>query len=323
MNEAWNELASQLARRLLDQETELIARWTSSITPLSDRLLPILKSQMDSVEEPRKTRAAIAYATLASTPLELAKRIDDETSPGVVRELLLQIRARLTSPQQAGELLSQWELPMADPTPRQLANRSVSELALLGSESIDRLPIFSPNADFQARCLFERDIAAYGLSPASLLAWITRLEAEGSNPDFLRTAVLAMGASRFEQLSTQDREPILDAVTALYQDHASARVHSAAERVLREWQIELPRIESRREAIGEDSWRVNQLGQCLIRVTLSDGRQAEVASHEITLGDYVAYARSRATRYGPEEPCAQLDSRTDQAASAGNFNAPR
>jgi formylglycine-generating enzyme required for sulfatase activity len=53
-------------------------------------------------------------------------------------------------------------------------------------------------------------------------------------------------------------------------------------------------------AADHDSWRVNKLGQLMVRVILPEEKSAELTAHEITMGDYAAYVRSRADHYGSE-----------------------
>ena len=268
--EAWAGLATILAQRLLDQDDEEIADWASNMSGLADRLVPIVKAELNDNNETRKTRAAIAYATLANTPLELAKRIVTEPSPGVVRELLLQIKSRSASTQQALKLLEQLDLSPIHASARQLANLSVYKLSMCGSDVRDQLPMFQDGADPLARCLFELDAATYGVAPNSLLNWIAKLPSVNSSAEAVQTAVLAMGSTDLAQLPAHTRQPLIDLVTSFYRRHESAQVHAAAERVLRQWNIELPRLEQAEQQYGDDSWRVNKLGQLMVRVTLPE-----------------------------------------------------
>ena len=299
-NKRWSEYATNLVHGLLDQQDEYVAAWADSLSAVGDRLVPVLKAELGSGSELRTTRATIAYSILASTRLELLKRILSEPSPAAVYQLLVQIKSRNISKQMALDQLSQLAAQLTDVTARQLVNLTVARLFLGGSSVGDQLPIFDQDQGAEARYLFEKDALQYGLTLNSLHQWLRELQSRRASLESQQTALLAMGRYDLANLPENSRKLIRAEIESIYARHRSARVHSSAEWLLNRWNIELPRISKPAHDDSVDSWRINRLGQLMVRINAGDESAHEITAYEITLGDYAQYVQSRAEHYDQE-----------------------
>ncbi len=299
-DERWNDFALTLAKGLLDQDDQYVAGWTNTVSAVGARLVPLLKTDLASANETQKTRATIAYSILASTRGELLNRVLAEQSPAAVYELLVQIKSRFGSSPDVVTQLRQLAAETNETTARELVNLTVAELFLRGSAVGDRLPIFARQVDMEARYLFEKYAADYGLTLTSLFDWLRVLQSESAAAESLQTALLAMGHYDLGNLPENTRQLIREEVVSIFKFQEAASVHSAAAWALTQWKVGPPNIDKPNHTAGDNSWRINQLGQMLVRVSLPAGRTCEVTVAEITLGDYARYVQSRAAYYSQD-----------------------
>ena len=306
----WDEYLDELTAGILSQETSLVGAWSNSVTPVASRLLPMLENEIENTDPERRQRAEIAFASMATTPSEMIKRMINASGPEVARELLLQFKSRLLDTNQ--RRLVERELAGADAglNARQLANLSLVRLFFDGATASSDLPIFGTTPSVDALIAFEQNAARWGLPLRTVMDWIDRLGEKPNNGGVVQTAVLTLGHYQVTHLPDFVRQPAIEKVLAIHRDDPRAAVHAAAQRVLRQWNVPIPNVPipdvpapNVAEVPADDApnaWRMNELGQLVVRAQLPNGKTCEVSAYEITLGDYARYVSSRAEFYSDE-----------------------
>ncbi len=291
-----------LASAILARPPSQIAKWTATISEISDQMTPLFWEATQSNNGELRDRAERAYATLATSPSERIQRMIASSSPELVRETMFDLAARDLSIDQRNQIAKLLNEFRPDRAATEVANQSLAKLIFVGPAVAADLTVFDRMAPPDARHLFELNAARAGLSMKATTDWLNVLLATETQPDAIQSAILALGHFNPTDTATELRKQAANQLTHIRRDHPFANVHAAAERVLRQWNEPLPKLNQPTFGNTENGWRINELGHLMVRRRLSTGLVCEVSAYEITVEDYARYVEARAKFYGEREP---------------------
>jgi formylglycine-generating enzyme required for sulfatase activity len=242
-----NVLADPLEQRFMDRGSKRGAERTLAALALADYLKDDPKRLTELVLQANNDREF--------KPLLLALRNHRTTVVDELKSLLSQ------SPPDAGEQA----LVVRDAFWKKQAKAAVCLLELGDTESV--WPLFQQTPNPSLRSFLIDWIALLGANHETLAARIK----EESDPASRYALILALGQFDAENMSSQQRQKLLEQLTALYRADPDSGVHSAAGWTLRKWQQEqvASEIDDKLRNSPADkvrNWFVNSQGQTYIVV---------------------------------------------------------
>ncbi len=334
----WETIAQDTAAMLLTQDSLELPDWIRAVRPVANRLRPALEqSFLAGGQREERIFAAIVLPELCGEPdllLELLAHAEPDQLPFVVRSL--ERRREATVPLLLAGLKAD-KVPAGDSksTPsRSAASKANLAVALLylGRDG-PVWPLLGSTGEPAVRTEIIHRIADADV-PAGRLA--ERLAVE-QDRDILAALLLSLGEYRSIQFPIVERRACVSRVFEIFEEHRDPGVHSAADWLLRKWDLaaEIAAIKQRLQSRDADSthdWYVNRAGQTLavvhgpIEFTMGSPEEEEdriwvewshrrriprsfaVGTREVTLGEYLRFDPDHEyeAKYSPTEDCPVL-----------------
>jgi serine/threonine protein kinase/formylglycine-generating enzyme required for sulfatase activity len=298
-DDRWEQVGGDVARRLVAENTLVIAAWADALRPVSRHLLPplagLLAGEMrDSAERRTLTRLYASYAEGRPEALELLEKVlAERTAPGTGRE---------------GRLA--WA--------RRQANAAVALAALGCWDSVPRLLRHGP--DPTARSYLIDRLGRGGAEAGPLVDLL-----DHEDVSVRRAAVLALGGFEPDGLPPALRDGWSVRLAAVYRDDPDPGLHGAAGWLLRRWDQgarldEIDRGVRGKQPPWDRRWYVNGQGQTMVIVPppgeiwvgQGEGRRRcridhrfALATREVTVADFLRFraAHEYDRDYAPTVDC--------------------
>ncbi len=249
-SENWRSISDRLSDALVSANQLEIGQWVSAMSPAATWLLPALETQFrdENNTESKRSRSAVLLARFAAdSPDKLANWITDAD----VEQFPILLAALSEHRQIAVDELQDW-LRMQEPT-GVVIRQARAALALMHFERADLVfPLLKSTPHPDLRSTLIASMKPYGVPPKTL---VDQLDSE--YPPSTRSAtLLALGEyPHAEVVSVHDGVDTL--VTAIYQDDPDAGVHSAAEWLLHQWDLQKPKASRESTQLQSANWWIN------------------------------------------------------------------
>jgi serine/threonine protein kinase/formylglycine-generating enzyme required for sulfatase activity len=133
--------------------------------------------------------------------------------------------------------------------------------------------VLAPEPDPTCRTAFIHQYAAWR-NPVATMPEILR---DTQDPGFQSGMCAALGLTQPETLAERERQGVQEALADLYRNAPDGGTHSAAGWALRQWGVQLPRIDRTRNAPKGRRWFVNGQGMTMLRMPARAVRRRKAA----------------------------------------------
>jgi formylglycine-generating enzyme required for sulfatase activity len=249
--------AENLVERMLNDSPADFPTTLSSLEPVRDYALPLLKARYKENPESSRQRlhAAFALAALGEPPTEFLVHQVAVIPSSEARNLIVALAAARDAP--LSELLGHVQ---SEDHSELRARYAIFLLQLGDCRGAEQL--LSAAAAPADRAAFILGFAEWyaGLRPLD-----TMLEAD-EDPNYRSGMCAALGLVDLSSLALADRDAVAKAVTDLHVSARDAGTHSAAGWALRHWKIEPQELPPAKPAQVGCHWFVNGLGMTMLEI---------------------------------------------------------
>jgi len=267
----WAKMSDLVVNDLVLENNLLLGQWSQVFRPVKNWLLRPL-SDIFRDQQPERTAArSLATSILADYAADQPRVLADLVMDADEKQFGV-LYPKLKDHGEHGLMLLDTELnkqlpaDAKDKDNEKLAKRQVNAaVALLRMERAEKVwPLLKHRPDPRVRSYLIHRLSPLGADPRAI---IRRLDEE-QEVSIRRALLLSLGEFGPDQLSADDREPLLPKVLQLYRDDPDPGLHGAAEWLLRQWQKD-KRLKEMNEKWAKDQpqrkTRLEQIKQDLIK----------------------------------------------------------
>ncbi len=298
-DQRWSQIKKMVARHLVTLEASALVAWREAPRPAKTKLIePLASIYRNTSQKEKEQSRSFATETLADyaadQPEELFNLLADaeEFQFPVIFQMLARHKdeaVRLATEEFARKPPTKATEDEKELLAKRQANVAVALLRLGTPEKV--WPTLKFNPDPRVRSYITHWLSPLGAEPATI---IQRLDIE---PDVTirRALVLMLGEFSESQLSTTQRQPLIEKLFGIYEYEPDAGLHGAAQWVLRKWGqgkrqeavVEKIKTDDKqlqaRMSIDKRQWYVNSQKQTFVIV---DGGEFLMGSPETELDRY-------------------------------------
>jgi formylglycine-generating enzyme required for sulfatase activity len=277
--------AASLVDAVLTASPDVVLFAIENLRPLRELAMPLLRERMVDRTKPTAQRLHVALALADYGQVE-ADAITELIPAVADGECRLIVKCLANSPDAAKKALEQ-RFVASDPKGEAVVRARLAIVALYLGDSRRAVELCALAANPTPKRVFEETLAAWHAELGELIQAVDRI---GIGP--LRASVaLGIGRASSQGLAEPEQRAVVDTLTRWFKDSPDTGTHGAADWALRQWSVELPKVEASETPPKERDWYVNSLGRTMLKIPPGKFRMGEgdnAVDVELTRAFYIA-----------------------------------
>jgi formylglycine-generating enzyme required for sulfatase activity len=286
--------AASLVDAVLTAPPDAVPYAIENLRPLRELAGPLLRERMGDQTKPTAQRLHAALALADYGEVNAAAIADGVTvaADGRCRQIL---KALANSSDAAIKALDQ-RFVATDPKSGAISRARLAIVALHLGDSRRAIELCALAADPTPKRVFEETLAMWHGDLGELAQTVERT---GNMP--LRASVaIGFGRTSSQRLAEPEQRAAIDTLTRWFKDSPGTGTHGATDWALRQWSVELPKLETSESPPKGRDWYVNSLGRTMLKIPpgkfrMGDGDEAVdveltrafyLADREVSVGEF-------------------------------------
>jgi formylglycine-generating enzyme required for sulfatase activity len=265
--------AASLADAVVTAPPDAVPFAIENLRPLKELAGPLLRERMiDQAKPPaQRLHAALALADYGQVEADAITELIHAVAD---RECLQIVKGLANSPEAAMKALDQ-RFARTDPKDGAIVRARLAILALHLGDARRAVEMCALGADPTPKRVFEETLAVWHGNLGELVQTVERT---GNVP--LRASVaIGFGRTSSQGLAEPEQRAAIDTLTLWFKDSPDTGTHGATDWALRQWSVELPKLENGVSPPKGRDWYVNSLGRTMFKVPpgkfrMGDGEDA-------------------------------------------------